>query len=39
MDLERWGKIDKAEQERGRRKGRVEREKFSTVEEMLEVGS
>lgn len=36
VDLEKWGKIDMAERERGRTRGK-EREKFRRVEEMLAV--
>lgn len=38
VDLDGWGKIDKAERERARVGGKAkEREKFRTVEEMLAV--
>ncbi|EJT48147.1 hypothetical protein A1Q1_02851 [Trichosporon asahii var. asahii CBS 2479] len=35
IDVERWGRVDKAERELGKKTGREEREKFRTVEEML----
>jgi len=37
VDMKAWSRIDAAEQERGKKKGRDEREKFATVEQMLEV--
>lgn len=36
VDVAAWGRIDAAERERGKKTGRDEREKFRTVEEMLE---
>ncbi|GMK56584.1 hypothetical protein CspeluHIS016_0304240 [Cutaneotrichosporon spelunceum] len=37
VDIPRWLQIDAAERELGKKAGREEREKFRTVEEMLEV--
>lgn len=38
VDLDKWGKIDQAERERGKKGGKgKEREKFRRVEEMLAV--
>lgn len=37
VDMGAWLKIDAAERERGKQKGREEREKFRTVDEMLAV--
>lgn len=37
VDIPRWLRIDAAEKERGVRSGRAEREKFTRVEEMLDV--
>lgn len=36
VDIQRWGKVDQAERELGKKTGREEREKFRTVEQMLE---
>lgn len=37
VDMDRWLRIDQAERDTGVKKGRDEREKFSTVDEMLAV--
>jgi adrenodoxin-NADP+ reductase len=37
VDMTAWLKIDAAEREKGKARGRAEREKFATVEEMLAV--